>query len=232
MNDFRDFMMDLETVGKRPGCAILSIGIVPFNIMDDIVGTGMEVHIGLADNVRLGLELDPETMEEFWFKPEHNAALNAVWVPALRSPNTVYEACEAVGQFVAAHGGLTRADSIKMWGNGANFDQPIFNVAAARAGWKNNIWKFWNEPCYRTMKDWLKTEMAAAGTYPTVQPAALKHCAVADADFQARQLVAAMRKFRGHESRYAVVPETKERPTGSFRAMLSGEDATATDPAK
>src|ERR1700753_1032031 len=53
-------MLDLETLGKEPGCVILSIGAIAFNPTETL--TQFEVHILAESSERVGLTMDASTV--------------------------------------------------------------------------------------------------------------------------------------------------------------------------
>ena len=59
-------MFDVETLGRRAGCVILSIGAVRFDIDSKTISDEFYVTIDAADSKSYGLHTDPETLE--WLK--------------------------------------------------------------------------------------------------------------------------------------------------------------------
>jgi exodeoxyribonuclease VIII len=68
---------------------------------------------------------------------------------------------------------LDSVNAVRLWGNGANFDQPVLN-AALRACGKLSPIAFWNERCLRTLK-------AAVPGVATPEFTGTKHHAMDDA---------------------------------------------------
>jgi exodeoxyribonuclease VIII len=76
-------------------------------------------------------------------------------------------------------------DNLRVWGNGANFDNVILRNALDRYGY-SALWKYSNDRCFRTMKNILpKIEATRAGTY---------HNALDDAIYQVNYLQMAVAK--------------------------------------
>lgn len=140
----QNIMVDLETLGTRAGCSILSIGAVAF----DHHGLGEEFYqvVHRPSCTDLGLYEDDDTLN-WWTKqsPEARKVLEDSVDPArcLDLP----QALSGFNTFVAANGGF----KAKMWGNGADFDNVIL-VAAFAASKMKQKWGLYNNRCYRTAK--------------------------------------------------------------------------------
>ena len=73
-----DLMLDLETLGTKPGCVILSIGVVAFEptgvALPDSANTGLVFYQNLTifDQLMLGLTIEPETVN--WWKTKSDDA--------------------------------------------------------------------------------------------------------------------------------------------------------------
>jgi len=159
-------MLDLETLGNRPGSALVAIGAVKFGngeILDEFYR-----RIDAESCVQLGLEMDTSTVM-WWLKQADGPRLE-ITQPGKHLAEVLME----FSQWVAD-------PDAEMWGNGAAFDNALlaaaYHVAARKAPWK-----FWNDRCYRTMKN-LHPEvpMERDGEH---------HHALDDARDQARHLMA------------------------------------------
>lgn len=192
-----DLMIDLETLGKRAGCVVLSIGACLFDLEGDCVGPTFETYISISDSLKAGLTIDPETLG-WWLAPEQAEAARVVLPKAAASTISPAQAFNSglVGWLMQQ--GVNNFPALNVWSNGANFDLPILGAMAAAVG-AQAPWKFWNERCHRTMLNWFRQTSGL----PTVKPAALKHSAALDADYQARALVAAWQRHNDKLSQYA-----------------------------
>ncbi len=168
-----DVMVDLETLGQRPGCVILSIGAVAFDPVAGRFGQQFHTIINRDDCIAHGLVEDLETLA--WWKRQSPEA-RAVLRRALESPVGLIPALEAFAAFVKAQAG-----KVCMWGNGADFDNAILAHTYNLVGIKQP-WMFWNSRCFRTLKN-LRPEI-------TVPRTGLHHDALADAQHQAEHAVA------------------------------------------
>ena len=111
-------MLDLETLGTKPGCAILSIGMVAFT-WDAVQNYTLYNEIYTRSCLDAGLTIDPET-EKWWRAREPEAAIlqRAAYIttPPLAA---VLVAAKA---WLELQGPL---EQTTVWGNGADFDLPI-----------------------------------------------------------------------------------------------------------
>ena len=160
-------MIDLETLGTRPGDTILSIGAVKFDV-DKGLGEEFYLTIDAESCKAVGLRAQKSTLE--WWAKQSPAAREAAFL----------------GEF-SLNIALTKfsmwmppVDEAVVWGNGANFDNAL--LAAAYRAMKMDVpWKFWNDRCYRTISAmFLRTRVERVGTH---------HNALDDAKTQALRLI-------------------------------------------
>lgn len=151
-------MVDLETLGRRAGCSILSIGATYF----DETGVEGEFYavVNQASCEKAGLHTDPETLA-WWEKQSEDA--RKVLEESRTGGMPLIDALDLFGIFVG---------KTKVWGNGADFDNAILYACYAAVG-KEVPWKFWDSRCYRTLKGLFPSvKLVRQGTY---------HNALADA---------------------------------------------------
>lgn len=171
----RDIMLDLETLGTVPGCAIASFGAVAFDEFGVAVeGFYRAVTIPQWDTPGLtaeGLHKDQDTID--WWKRQNDEARKVFTDPDAAS---LMSALEQLGAFIGRYG------SPRVWGNGADFDNPIVACAARAVGIDpKTLWQGFNGRCYRTVKNQHKdVKLVRGGTY---------HNALDDARSQADHLV-------------------------------------------
>jgi len=141
----RDIMVDLETLGTGPGCAILSIGAVAFDPPTGELGAEFYTLVSTRSCRALGLREEDDTME-WWSrqKPEAQAVIDQ----AADSHVSVANALAQLAAFIRSHGGAPR---VRLWGNGADFDNAILADLYRRLG-QQPPWNFWNNRCFRTLK--------------------------------------------------------------------------------
>lgn len=140
----QDVMVDLETLGSVPGCSILSIGAVGFG--PGRVGSDtFEVVVTRESCAAAGLHEDRETIA--WWDRQSPAAREVLRQAA--SDQTSEPLLSALTQFSSWLGQF--GANVRVWGNGADFDNAIL-AAAYRAVGMKPYWRFWNGRCYRTLK--------------------------------------------------------------------------------
>lgn len=175
-----DVMVDLETLGNTPGCVILSIGAIGFDPVRGEIGDTYYRVINKQSCLDAGLHIDRDT-EAWWRKqsPEAREVLTEAETSEFALADTLQHF--AVGLI------RTFGENVRIWGNGADFDNAIMAVAYRQCGIRLP-WKFWNNRCYRTLKEQHPgVKLARTGTY---------HNALDDARTQA---IHALRIF-GHEN--------------------------------
>lgn len=164
-------MLDLETMGTRPGCVVRSIGAVAFHLTGEILDE-FYCNIDWASCVLAGLTVDNKTVEWWARQSEHaRASLDRDAIPLLEACRAFHAWCRKVG--------LTR-----VWGHGANFDPPVWEAACLAAG-VSVPWKYSQVRDTRTMFDLCGYDFsgfAREGTH---------HHALDDARNQARYLAKA-----------------------------------------
>lgn len=166
-----DVMLDLETMGNGAQAAIIAIGAVEFDIQSKEIGSRFYSVIDLASAVEAGGLIDPSTV--LWWMKQSEEARSAF---ARRGENI----STVLMQFSAWVDDNCGRDNVRMWGNGAAFDNTILASAYLRNK-TQQPWRFWNDRCYRTIRAQYPTaEMKRAGTH---------HNAVDDAESQARHLI-------------------------------------------
>lgn len=141
---YTDAMIDLETLGNNPEATILTAGLVFFNRTKDIDPTGFEFVISPE---HLSGKMDYSTV--LWWMEQSQEARSAL-LRKLSSPmsNTELHVCEKIQEVFYDH---SDPATIKVWGNGANFDITILESMFRRNS-RNFPWRFYNVRCYRTVK--------------------------------------------------------------------------------
>ena len=157
-------MLDLETMGNSTNAAIIAIGAVRFSngeITDEFYTV-----VDLASSISAGLEMDPSTVL-WWMKQSDEARAQFE-----RKGASLTEALEEFSNWIG--------EDAKVWGNGASFDNAILSNAYRKSDIEQP-WKFWNDRCYRTVKNLFpKKKLERAGVH---------HNAVDDAKSQANHLM-------------------------------------------
>ncbi len=134
-------MLDIETLGLKPGAPVLTIGAVSF-----CPHTG-----GILDTLYLAIDpdlaceaadfVDPDT--EAWWAEQPDAAREQAFAGTMRP----HEAALRLLDFISGY------ENVKVWGNGATFDISILeHWLQSIAGEGSVPWKFWNIRDVRTVK--------------------------------------------------------------------------------
>lgn len=168
-------MVDLETLGTRAGCAIMSIGAVQFDPDAGTIGQKFYVNLELDAQFKRGLKMQGSTLA-WWFKQE-TAAKGALFEAAS-------EPLEALLKFTKF---MYAFQNVRLWGHGASFDPPVLEAVYTAFG-KTIPWEFWNVRDTRTLFDLTGVKVENTGT---------KHHALDDAEAQARAVIKAVQKVKG-----------------------------------
>jgi hypothetical protein len=133
-------MLDLETMGNRAGCAIVSIGAVEFNLETGKLGREFYERVYLQSCLDAGLFVQGGTI--YWWLGQSEAARKQICMPSENLSNVL----EKFKSFTACLGDFC------LWGNGARFDIGILEAAYHAIGRGEVLpWKFRNERDVRTL---------------------------------------------------------------------------------
>lgn len=139
----KDVMVDIETLDTRPSAVILSIGAVHFDIEEPYkLGEVFHVHIDIDSCLDHGRTVSGSTV--LWWLGQEEDARNRL-SDAKRVSLPV--ALDQLGAFISAKD--------RVWGNGAAFDNSVLSDAYRTVG-QQQPWRFWNDMCYRTLKNLYK----------------------------------------------------------------------------
>ncbi|URQ88230.1 3'-5' exoribonuclease [Pseudoalteromonas sp. SCSIO 43088] len=174
---YKDFMLDLETMGLEPKAAILSIGIVPMNLAARKIGEGFYTRVNLESCQKLGMNIDANTV--LWWLQESQEARDEF--KANYAHTHITTALAAVSRFISKQAGDTMMDQIRVWGNGSMMDNALLRAAYDMAD-KPIPWLYSGDMCFRTLR-------ALAPNVERVKPE-IAHHALSDAEAQAKTLFA------------------------------------------
>jgi DNA polymerase III epsilon subunit-like protein len=166
MNKFNEHVMiDLETLGTKPGCVILTIGACTLDLSENFYD---KISVESSSEGFL-MKKDLGTLE--WWSNQDPAAMQE----AFSGTKTLDSVLIEFGIWLNKIG-----KGVKVWGNGADFDLSILG-AAYEACVRPIPWKPYSGRCYRTIKNLHKDVIPDAFR-------GIKHTALADAQFQALHL--------------------------------------------
>lgn len=117
----RHLMVDIETLGSRPGAIIASIGAVVFT--DERVTHEFECNVSIGDGQHQGLTYDADTV--LWWMRQSEAARAATF-PKLGM--STHQALTELALFAADH------HVVDYWSHGATFDLVLLNEASLITG--------------------------------------------------------------------------------------------------
>lgn len=145
----QDIMHDLETLGTTPGCSILSIGAVAFDARTGELDeeNGFYIVVNRQSCLDAGLFEEQETVD--WWGRQSEAAQQVLHDAEEGVP--LARALVAYGLWASKYGGPSYEEAVRVWGNGADFDNAIL-AAAWKAVGGVNFWKYGSR-CYRTVKN-------------------------------------------------------------------------------
>ena len=156
----KNLMLDIETAGKKPGCPILSIAVVPFEKPADY----LYIKCHYESQLNSGFIQDQETMA--WWAGQPEAAYNEAFSGQAPLKDSLYN----LSAYLAVQG------EAQLWSCGTDFDFPVlvhaFNHYNIPVPWAYNAI---ND--YRTLKKLF--------SYVKVGENLNKHNALADATYQA-----------------------------------------------
>jgi DNA polymerase III epsilon subunit-like protein len=151
-------MLDLETLGTRPGCAILSIGAVAFDPPTMALGPAFYTVVNRQSCRAVGLHENTTTIA-WWSRRSEEAREVLTEVDSVAAP-TIGDTLEMFATFVRPFSGKCR-----VWGCGSDFDNAILAHIYAVTG-RPLPWRYTNNRCYRTLKNLVKqVPLQRAGTH-------------------------------------------------------------------
>ncbi len=171
---YTDLMIDIETLGRTPGCAVIQIAAVPFNINTGQTSSNVfKMSINLDGQLKSGKGFTycPNTYK--WWQKE-----NAKLFRELSKSNNHYVTVGS--EFQKYFRNLKDSQNIRIWGNSNRFDLGIIE------GWYQKsigpkfqpFWNTWLERDVRTLsslKPSIKANLKFIGT---------KHNAIDDCKHQ------------------------------------------------
>lgn len=144
-----DFMVDLETMGKRPDAAIWSIGCVSFKDREYEELDNFYERVSLRSSVEAGLTMDTSTIL-WWMRQDDNVRAE------LNRPSE--DLATVLSKFADWLKGQERDTQKRhLWAQGVGFDIPILHSAYDACGIDTReLWSFWNTHDLRTLESVVK----------------------------------------------------------------------------
>jgi hypothetical protein len=182
----KHIVLDLETLGKKPGCVVWAIGAVCFESEYPWAPVAEFYQlIDIFDSAVGGFTVDPET-KEWWNQQSGDSKkeLDKAYDPGWSSYPTV-----VLRHFADWVEGLRGEESVQLyvWGNSAAFDNEILKAYYEKLSLPVP-WTYREDMCFRTIKN----------IYPDCKPEidnGLPHHALYDARYQALWLQRICNKY-------------------------------------
>ena len=174
-------MLDLETLGNGSNAVITSIGAVEFIPEHGKIGQRFSIDVDPQSCKDLGLDMDVSAVL-WWMKQSDKARAHFG-----RAKTSISTALLKFSKFVD-NISPSNPEDVEIWGNGAAFDNVILSNAY-KAAQVARPWSYSNDRCFRTLR----------AMYPNVpqDDIGISHCAVDDAEYQARLLMKIFCEMRG-----------------------------------
>lgn len=193
-------MVDTETFGTHPGCAIRSVGACVFDPSTGEIGARFYANVEPGSCEAAGLTVDPKTAE--WWASQPRKAVEAL--QSAQQP--LFAVLEAFSGFYGGQGGTA------LWCHGAGFDEPILRVAYKAVG----LTSPWH---YRAPRD-TRTLFDLAG-YDC--PPGVLHHALGDAENQVGHVATAWAMLFGSQLL------TPKAPAAGDQSASAGSDASVVE---
>ncbi|EBJ4220900.1 TPA: 3'-5' exonuclease [Salmonella enterica subsp. enterica serovar Birkenhead] len=137
-----NIMIDLETMGKKPNAPVVSIGAVFFDPQSGGIGPEFYTAVSLESAMEQGAVPDGDTI--IWWLRQSPEARAAICADAVSVTTALVE----FNEFITCH--ADNLKYLKVWGNGANFDNVILRSTFERTNLPC-LWNLWNDHDVRTM---------------------------------------------------------------------------------
>lgn len=183
MKNLTHIMTDLETLGTVPGCVGLSIGCVVFDPVTMQLGDEFYTVVNLESSLEHYLRTDPDT--EAWWRRQSEEA--RVVLDHANTPSKSKALPTAMNELNDWFKSVGMASTIRLYGNGADFDNPILRCmydAAQVKPFPGN----WGGRCYRTLKN-LHELLGPSFRFHKLERQGTYHNALDDAKSQAVHLM-------------------------------------------
>lgn len=186
---YTHLMVDIESMGKKPGAPIVSIGAVFFDPASGQTGPEFYKVISLESAMEWGGVPDASTIL-FWMKATPEARSEIIMDHAIPLDDALLQFKDFIAEN-AANG----KDTVQVWGNGATFDNVLLEDSYARTG-ISCPWKYWNNRDVRTI-----VELAKAVGYTPRHEIPFEgepHKAISDARHQVKYVSAIWQHLTEH----------------------------------
>jgi len=143
-----DIMLDIETLGNKPGCVVLSVAMKHFELNTDVPSTSIDVeysaHINVMSSIAAGFDIDDGTVK--WWQNQSEDTKAAMTL-GMKLPLSVDDVAMEVYQILKD---INENYELYIWGRGVStFDMPILDEMLRRGVGMSGEeyktpWKFWS----------------------------------------------------------------------------------------
>lgn len=197
-----DIMLDLETLGTKPGCAVLAIGAKVFDPYGDDSkaapsppNASFYRNIDLFSSLMLGLTVDPATLD--WWRTKDAAAQGALFAGKVLPK----EAIRQFNEWIVLNGKVysPQEKSLAVWAKSPGFDCHVIEHVADVVG----ITMEWHDDnrkqgfrYFRDVRTAIKMSGIDESSITAKETGRTQHFALDDCDVQILQVQAAYRMLK------------------------------------
>jgi len=176
-------MIDIESLGTKPGAVVASIGAIAFEpTYADPIGRSCSSTIDIADAQARGLTIDGDTLA-WWMRQSEEARAST-----FKGEWHLDEALLHLSKFVDETRAFSTEGVVRIWAHSPSFDVALLEAAYKVVGLKAP-WNFREPRDTRTLFDLAGLDFKA---FPA-EAGAIEHDALSDARHQVRAVVESYR---------------------------------------
>jgi len=175
-------MIDIETMSTSSNSAIVSIGACFFD-ENGVSETRFYETATLSSSIKRGFDVDGLTVM-FWMDQPENSRKELI-----RAERDIRDLLLDFVDFIQSNSNFSE---LRVWGNGATFDNVIVVNACKKLG-ISHPWGYQNDRCYRTIN------AIFGNLVENPEDSAIPHHALGDAIWQSEKLVKILNKINGWE---------------------------------
>ena len=172
-----DIMVDLETMDNTASSAIVSIGATQCDLITGEFGDSYYRVVDLKGQVDRGLSISTDTL--YWWMEQSDGARKSLTIPG---KITLEKMCVQFSDWL--HNIGSSPEKLRLWGNGASFDNAILRHAYTKLDINFPI-PFWNDRDMRTIVGFYPTQLQEKWRRTTIREGT-HHNALDDAKHQVR----------------------------------------------
>lgn len=137
----RNVMVDIETLGRKPGFIILSVALVEFDIKTGKILKTLEKNLSLAESLKKDFKIDSDTLK-WWLKQDPTLFRAMLEIPSYSIEDTLDEIIFFVKDGSPAF----------VWANSPSFDLSMLESYFDRYN-KKTPWNYTHEMDLRTISN-------------------------------------------------------------------------------